>query len=154
MRFQFRLQTLLRLREAARDERREQLAEVMRIDDALRKQLAELEGLQSEARALQRLGVGRVDVDRLLEAQRYEAVVALEILHVERQRAAVAEEMNKRRDALVEADREFKVLEITRKRLETGNLTRKSTRIPIGVFTFRPLSDHNPAPNPGFLFQI
>ncbi len=119
MRFQFRLQTLLRLREAARDERREQLAEVMRIDDALRKQLAELEGLQSEARALQRLGVGRVDVDRLLEAQRYEAVVALEILHVERQRAAVAEEMNKRREALVEADREFKVLEKLReKRLQ------------------------------------
>lgn len=119
MRFQFRLQTLLRLREAARDERREQLAEVMRIDDALRKQLTELEGLQSEARALQRLGVGRVDVDRLLEAQRYEAVVALEILHVERQRAAVAEEMNKRREALVEADREFKVLEKLReKRLQ------------------------------------
>ena len=119
MRFQFRLQTLLRLREAARDERREQLAEVMRIDDALRKQLAELEGLQSEARALQRLGVGRVDVDRLLEAQRYEAVVALEILHVERQRAAVAEEMNKRREALVEADREFKVMEKLReKRLQ------------------------------------
>ena len=119
MRFQFRRQTLLRLREAARDERREQLAEVMRIDDALRKQLAELEGLQSEARALQRLGVGRVDVDRLLEAQRYEAVVALEILHVERQRAAVAEEMNKRREALVEADREFKVLEKLReKRLQ------------------------------------
>ena len=119
MRFQFRLQTLLRLREAARDERREQLAEVMRIDDALRKQLAELEGLQSEARALQRLVVGRVDVDRLLEAQRYEAVVALEILHVERQRAAVAEEMNKRREALVEADREFRVLEKLReKRLQ------------------------------------
>lgn len=119
MRFQFRLQTLLRLREAARDERREQLAEVMRIDDALRKQLAELEELQSEARALQRLVVGRVDVDRLLEAQRYEAVVALEILHVERQRAAVAEEMNKRREALVEADREFKVLEKLReKRLQ------------------------------------
>ena len=119
MRFQFRLQTLLRLREAARDERREQLAEVMRIDDALRKQLTELEALQSEARALQRLGVGRVDVDRLLEAQRYEAVVALEILHVERQRAAVAEEMNKRREALVEADREFKVLEKLReKRLQ------------------------------------
>lgn len=119
MRFQFRLQTLLRLREAARDERREQLAEVMRIDDALRKQLTELEGLQSEARALQRLGVGRVDVDRLLEAQRYEAVVALEILHVERQRAAVAEEMNKRREALVEADRDFKVLEKLReKRLQ------------------------------------
>lgn len=119
MRFQFRLQTLLRLREAARDERREQLAEVMRIDDALRKQLTELEGLQTEARALQRLGVGRVDVDRLLEAQRYEAVVALEILHVERQRVTVAEEMNKRREALVEADREFKVLEKLReKRLQ------------------------------------
>lgn len=122
MRFQFRLQTLLRLREAARNERREQLAEVLRIDDALRKQLAELEALQSEARALQRLGVGRVDVDRLLEAQRYEAVVAVEILHVERQRAVVAEEMNKRRDALVEADREFKVIEKLRekRRLEHG----------------------------------
>ncbi len=43
----------------------------------------------------------------------------MEILHVERQRAAVAEEMNKRREALVEADREFKVLEKLReKRLQ------------------------------------
>ena len=119
MKFQFRLQTLMRLREAARDERREQLAEVLRIDDALREKLSELESLRQEARRMQTMGRGRIDVDKLLEAQRYDAVVTLEQRHVEQQRANVTVEIAKRRDALIEADREFKVLENLRELRKT-----------------------------------
>jgi flagellar FliJ protein len=116
MRFQFRLQTLLRIRHAARDERREQLAEALRIDDALRAKQEEFEALRDEARRMQHLKTGRVDVDRLLEAQRYEAIVSAEIAHVVSQRNNVAEEVRKRRDALVEADRECKVVEKLREK--------------------------------------
>ena len=110
-RFQFRLQTLYRLREAARDERREQLADALRVDDALRSRGEELANERRTARELQALGTGRVDIDRLLEAQRYEASLLVEIAHVDQQRARVAEEVERRRTALVEADRELKVLE-------------------------------------------
>lgn len=109
--FKFRLQTLFRLRERTRDERREQLADALRVDDALRLQLEELGGQRALARRLQTLGAGPVDVDRLLEAQRYEASVQVEILHVEDQRRRVTAEIETRRAALVEADRELKVLE-------------------------------------------
>jgi flagellar protein FliJ len=109
--FRFRLQTLARLHEAARDERRAELADALRVDDALRGQLAELEADRLLARKIQTLGAGPVDVDRLLEAQRYEAAIVGEIRHVEDQRKRVAEEIERRRAALVEADRQVKVLE-------------------------------------------
>jgi flagellar protein FliJ len=109
--FRFRLQTLARLHEAARDERRAELADALRVDDALGEQLAELEENRLLARKIQTLGAGPVDVDRLLEAQRYEGALVGEIRHVEDQRRRVAEEVERRRAALVEADRQVKVLE-------------------------------------------
>jgi flagellar FliJ protein len=109
--FRFRLQTLVRIREGTRDERREQLAEVLRIDEALVAQLNDLKRDRSVARKEQTLGVGRVDVDRMLGMQRYEALLSAEIEHVERQRTKVGEELERRREALMEADREVRVLE-------------------------------------------
>lgn len=109
--FRFRLQTLVRIREATRDERREQLAEVLRIDEALVAQLNDLQRDRLVARKEQTLGVGRVDVDRMLGMQRYEALLTAEIEHVERQRTKVGEELERRREALIEADREVRVLE-------------------------------------------
>jgi flagellar FliJ protein len=109
--FKFRLQTLVRIREATRDERREQLAEVLRIDEALVAQLTDLDRDRLAARKEQTFGVGRVDVDRMLGMQRYEALLTAEIEHVERQRTKVGEELERRRAALMEADREVRVLE-------------------------------------------
>lgn len=109
--FRFRLQTLERLREASRDACREQLADALRVDDRLREQQADLERHLHTARELQTVRAGRVDVDRLLEAQRYETSLLGEARHVAEQRARVAEEIDRRRAALVEADREVKVLE-------------------------------------------
>lgn len=109
--FRFRLQTLERLRQAARDTCREQLAEALRVDDRLREQIAEFEAALAMARQLQTVHAGQVDVDRLLSAQRYEASVIVELRHVEYQRIKVLEEVERRRAALVEADREVKALE-------------------------------------------
>jgi flagellar protein FliJ len=120
--FRFRLQTLARLHQAARDERRAELADALRVDDALRDQLAELDENRRLARRIQTLGAGPVDVDRLLEAQRYEASVIGEIRHVEDQRTRVAEEIERRRAALVEADRQVKLLDKLRETQEAEHL--------------------------------
>jgi|SRR5271157_4649690 len=117
-RFTFRLTALLRLRESRRDECRAALAEAYRIDEVLRKQF---EGLGRELDALRefcRLNAspGAVDVDRLVEAQRYELVARAQQQRLAQQRQAVAAEIERRRQALVEADREVRVLEKLRQR--------------------------------------
>ncbi len=110
-RFQFRLATLLRLREAARDERRNQLAEAFRLADALETQRQEIVDNLRELMRLRAATLGAVNVDRLLAASRYEAVLMLEQRNVERRQAAVAEEIERRREALVAADRDVRTLE-------------------------------------------
>jgi flagellar export protein FliJ len=111
VRDRFRLQTLLRLREAARDERRELLADALRVEAVLREQAARLEAELDGARRLQALPTGPIDVDRLLAAQRFEATLRLEQQGLARQQAAVSQTIDERRAALVEADRELKVVE-------------------------------------------
>jgi flagellar FliJ protein len=52
-----------------------------------------------------------LDVNRLLEAQRYELVLKARETELSRQTAAVAVEIERRRLVLVEADRDLRVLE-------------------------------------------
>ncbi len=116
--FTFRLSALLGLRESRRDECRAALAEAYRIDDVLRKQF---EGLGRELDALRefcrlKASPGIVDIDKLVEAQRYELVARAQQRHVAQQRETVAAEIERRRQALVEADREVRVLEKLRER--------------------------------------
>lgn len=111
--FQFRLTTVLRLREAVRDERRGELADALRVDSALRDKLAEfaaeLNSLRLECHRAS--GPGRVPIDGLLDAQRFELHVRGEQATVQSQLQALAGEIERRRLALVEADREVRVLE-------------------------------------------
>ena len=111
--FKFRLSTVLRLRDATRDERRGELAQALRADDLLRERQESLQResaeLQSEHRA--RSAGGRLEVDWLLDAQRYQIALHAEQQAIVRDRQAVAKEIEKRRQALVEADREVRVLE-------------------------------------------
>ncbi len=116
--FNFRLTALLRLRAARRDECRAALAEAYRIDEVLRKQL---DGLGSELDALREFcrrnaSPGAVDIDRLVEAQRYELVARAQQRRLAQQRQTVAAEIERRRQALVEADREVCILEKLRQR--------------------------------------
>jgi flagellar export protein FliJ len=111
--FKFRLTTLLRLREAARDERRSELAEAYRVDDTLRQQLQRTENELKSLRAQRLRGVqpGAVDVDRLVESQRYEMTLDSQRLQVVRQRETVQGEIERRCQVLAEANRDLRVLE-------------------------------------------
>ncbi len=111
--FQFRLATLSRLREAARDERRGQLAEAQRAEQVIIDRVAEIAREQAdvERRSLDAARPGAVDVDRLADAARYEMILKLERQSADQQRQAVAAEIEKRREALLAADREVRVLE-------------------------------------------
>ena len=111
--FRFRLATLLKLREATRDERRAALAEAYQADETLQ---GYLENVQQEFAAIQRsyrhaIEPGPVDVDPLLDAQRYEVTVKAQIQHLHQQRARLSEEIERRREALVYADRDVRILE-------------------------------------------
>jgi len=116
--FQFRLATLLKLREATRDERRAELAQAYQADAFLEQQQdrlqRELAGLVLQSRKV--AGPGTLDVDQLLQTQRYELFLRARQSQLADQRGTVAEEIERRRQILVEADREVRVLEKLRQR--------------------------------------
>ena len=110
--FRFRLTTLLRLREATRDERRVELATALHAEERLLEHRAEVQ--QELANLRQQFidaGVGRIDIDHLLGLQRYEAIVQLDLKTIEEHMRTIATEVDRRRAALVAADREVHVLE-------------------------------------------
>ncbi|NUQ62436.1 MAG: flagellar export protein FliJ [Pirellulales bacterium] len=116
--FTFRLATLLKIREAARDERRAELAQAYQADAALQEEHRRLAELLAQMADVYRnaSAPGVIDVERLLETQRHDMLVRVQIQYLEKQRAAVAEEIERRRAVLAEANRQVKVLENLRER--------------------------------------
>ncbi len=116
--FRFRLATLLRLRDRVRDERRRLLAEAQVAEDALAERLAQVAEDLDDLKHQHRLATaeGRVDIDRVLSAQRYELVLQLEENLIQQQSATLEAEITNRRQTLIEADRDVKVLEKLRER--------------------------------------
>ena len=116
--FRFRLEKLLRLRQGVRDQCRLRLADAQRADEKLKNQLAGLgkqqERLQDQRR--QAAGPGAVDLDRLVEADRYAAVLRGDEAELHRQRRTLAAEIQTRRDTLLQADRDARTLEKLRER--------------------------------------
>lgn len=116
--FKFRLATLLRLRESARDQRRSQLAEAYQAEEAIlerRRQVSDaIDDLMRECREV--AGPGELDLDRLLDARRYEVTLRAEHRDLTEKHEAVRVEVDRRRQALVEANRSVRVLELLRDR--------------------------------------
>jgi flagellar export protein FliJ len=112
--YKFRLATLQRLREARRNQERASLAEAFRAEQILAEHRAALVAEQVALRGLQRdAAAGRyLNVNRLLEAQGYEVVLKARELELARQKELLAVEIERRRQAVVEADREVRVLEL------------------------------------------
>jgi flagellar export protein FliJ len=109
----FRLATLVKLREAARDERRASLADALSADAVLAKRIADLDGEHARLVADYRDAgqPGRIHVDRLIEFQRHDTLLRAARDEQRRQRDLLAAEIERRRQALVAADREVQVLE-------------------------------------------
>jgi flagellar FliJ protein len=129
-RFKFRLATLLRLREATRDERRAELAEAYRADDVLREYSdrvgRELGWLQAQCRKV--AGPGTVDVDRLVEAQRYEVILRAQRRQLAERLDALGTEIDRRRQSLVAADRDVRLLERLREKQARRHLREENRR--------------------------
>lgn len=111
--FQFRLATLLRLREVARNDRRMHLADAQRAEQLILERLAALDDEMAALRG-QYVDAARsrtVNVDLLTDLARYEMILKAQRQSADQQRQAVAVEVQKRRSALVVADRDVQVLE-------------------------------------------
>ena len=116
--FRFRLETLLRLRLAERDQRRAELAKALRAEELLHGEERALAGQQAQAvdHARRLKSPGAANMDALLETHRYEIVLAAQRRQLKQQIAQVEAETERRRQALVEADRQLRVLEMLRDR--------------------------------------
>ena len=116
--YKFRLNTLQKVREAHRDQQRGSLAEAFRAEQVLAENRAQLTVEERELRELQRsASQGQyLDVNRLLEAQRYELLLKAQSQELAKQAVLLAAETERRRQTLVEADREVRVLELLDKR--------------------------------------
>jgi flagellar protein FliJ len=116
--FQFRLESLLRIRESERDRCRLELAECRRTEEELRRRLSKLRGqrdrLQQECRKA--AGPGELDVDWLAEAHCYASTLLEKETELLRRMNALAENIERRRDALVQAERKVQMLEKLRER--------------------------------------
>ena len=116
--FKFRLAPLLKLRESVRDERRGELAEAYHADDLLQQQIGQtqqqMQNLQELCR--QQVSPGTVDVDRLVESQRHELLLKSQEKQLLQQKQRLSDEIERRRQLLVEANREVRVLEKLREK--------------------------------------
>jgi flagellar export protein FliJ len=112
--YQFKLETLQKVREAKRAQQRVSLAEAFRAEHVLTAKRAELVAEEAELRRLQKsASEGKyLNVNRLLEAQRYELLLKGRDQELAKQAALLAAETERRRLALDEADRDVRVLEM------------------------------------------
>jgi flagellar export protein FliJ len=117
-RFHFRLQTLLSLREAARDDRQARLAGNLAVERELAERQATIERALNTLRERTRssTGPGPIDVERLRLDNRYERTLRSDLAELTSRRRALADEIEACRQELAAADREVRVLEKLRER--------------------------------------
>ena len=114
----FRLQTVLRLRIAERDERRQEFARALRAAEILQERRHQLgEEMKENQDLARRLAEpGMANIDRILQTHRYEAILKGTLAQLATQEKQVADEVERRRLVLTEADRQVRVLEKLKER--------------------------------------
>ncbi len=125
--FQFRLSTLLKIRQAERDRRRSALAQAYQAEAIVQEKGKELSNQIAQLRRQYRQAAepGTLQVDRLVERQRYDLVLGAEQNHSQQQLQQLEEEIERRRIALVEADRDVRVLETLREKKKRAHEMRE-----------------------------
>jgi flagellar export protein FliJ len=111
--FSFRLTTLMRLRQTARDRCRQELAAEEQLERSIYERLArldrELAELRKPAGALGHDGL--IDIDRLRDTARYQSLLAAKRQAAQQECESCSAQVDRLRQSLVEADRELKSLE-------------------------------------------
>ncbi|RCS41376.1 hypothetical protein DTL42_22720 [Bremerella cremea] len=126
--FRFRLETYLRLKIAARDQCRAELAEVLRAEEQLKQQQVEIaeeiDGQHDYIR--QATQSGSVNLDLITAAQRQ--VMFLKAADQEKQMLMkqLLPHIQQRRQALIDADHEVRTLEKLKEQKQVQHLQRES----------------------------
>lgn len=112
--YKFRLSTLQKVREAHRDQQRASLAEAFRAEQILAENRAQLAAEETGLQELRRkAGEGKyLDINQLIEAQRYELLLRAQSQELAKQAVLLTAETERRRQLLVEADRDVRALEL------------------------------------------
>jgi flagellar protein FliJ len=112
--YKFRLETLQKVREARRDQQRASLAEAYRAEQILAENREQLAAEERVLREMQRAVASQrhLDVNRLLEAQRYDLLLKAQDQELAKQAILLAAETERRRQILIEADRDVRALEL------------------------------------------
>jgi flagellar FliJ protein len=125
-RFSFRLQPMLQLAILQRDQKRRDLADAYQAVGVLTDRHSELAGQVLDVRTGRHAASAEqtIRVNHLMDASRYELMLSAQVRELEGQLAQVNEELERRRQFLVEADRHVRTLEKLRERkLEEFGLT-------------------------------
>ena len=110
--YRFRLATLLKLREIRRDELRSKLAEATQATQMLDEQITAVGNELMDLQNVRRNAVaGAADVNTLMETQRYQSVLQAQRSTMRDQANLLTAEVERRRQAVVESDKDVRVLE-------------------------------------------
>lgn len=116
--FTFRLESLKKLREAERQQRRIELAEAFHAESLLHQHTSQLEQDIREVEQQSRIvsSPGRVHVDRILDTHRYKLMLKSQLMTLSQKEVQLQTEIERRRAALAASDRDVRVLEKLRER--------------------------------------
>ena len=118
--YKFRLQTLLKIRESFRDEKRTELAKAYEAEAILKQQIEEIENEQQVLKQQTRQAAepGKINVDTLLGTHRYELLLGAQRKVIEQRDEQIQTEIERRRRLLVDADQQVRILEKLREKQE------------------------------------
>ena len=116
--YAFRLKAVEKVRAARRDQSRAALADAFRAEQVLAENQADVTKEQAELQDLQRTAASGqyLDITRLIDAQQYSLVLRARQQELARHEAMLEVETERRRLALVEAERDVRVMELLDKR--------------------------------------
>lgn len=111
--FKFRLETLLSMRDYVRKERQAELTKAYEAERIVLDKIGEIdheiESLTTKGRTM--MQQGSIDVDFLVGLRRHEAFLRAQQTEATRQLGMIRDEIEVRRRAVIEADKEVKVME-------------------------------------------
>lgn len=126
--FKYRLEPLVKIRENIREEKQAELAKAYEAARIIEEQIEKLRQDLSAAleNARKQMQVGQINVDYLLSVRRHEAFLIVQEQQAQSQLKLIQEEIERRREAVIEADRDVKVLEKLREKLMEKHLSEEA----------------------------
>ena len=120
---QFRLATLLRLRETLRDERRQELVAAQQAEQATRDVIAQMDHEATEMRRSWAIAshAGSIDIDALRDAAHFQLALSAQRQMALKTLADCSAQVDRARQSLLAADQALKTLEKLLKRQQDRN---------------------------------